>query len=199
MRVASAALAGFMLAGPVATSAQVKAFTVPISSDRIVLRVTTAEGTPAQLTVLNGGLARVARAGGPVVGLTTVLRDGWLELVVSVITKDAATGNEAIAQVARLRLELNLTVHIDQGDASFDVSWLATLPAAVTSPTPSIDDCTSCCVTCGSDTYCGCAVQTECGSCCCRHTCPCDSHEAPGSGTGARCSAAKATRTTGPR
>jgi len=178
MRLATAALAGVLLALPAPTSAQVKAYTVPISNDRVVLRLVTGAGRTAQVTVLNGGLARVARAGGPILGLTPSLRDGWVELLISVITKDPVTGNEAIRQVARERLERNVSVHVDQGEVSLEVEWLEARPPAPTPPARSSGGCSSCCVICGPDTFCGCVVETECGRCCCPDKCACDWRDA---------------------
>ena len=187
MRLVSAALAGALLTLPAPTSAQVRAYTVPISNDRVVLRILTAGGTPAKLTAQNGGLVRVAKAGKPILGLTPTLRDGRVDLYLSVITKDPATGNEGIRQIDRLRLDQHTVVSVSEAGISFEIEWLETLPPPAMQPDAYATNCTTCCVTCGPDTYCGCAVETECGYCCCRNTCPCDSREARGSGTDAGC------------
>lgn len=178
-----------MLGIPLTTGAQIRAFSVPISADRVVLEVQAPDAAPATLYVRNGETARVARVGTAPIGLTPVLRDRGTDLIVVQILVDARTGNEGLRQLARHKLIRGVPIHVADGDPAVEVTWLRTEPPAAAAPDPS-NPCTTCCVICDNYLYCGCVVVTECGYCCCPTACPCPFEPDLAGGGSARNSAA---------
>jgi hypothetical protein len=166
-------VAVLLVAGPllVPGHAQVRVSSVPISRDTITLRLQT-EGAPSEVTVQNGGLARIARNGGPAIALIPVLKGEAVELMVAEILTDPTTGNEGARQVARVTLVPGTAVAIDASPLPLEVELLRTAPPAALSQEPA-GPCTVCCVTCGDYTTCACLVITECGWCCCPGACLC--------------------------
>lgn len=157
---------------PLSAAAQIKAFSVPISADRVVLEVQAPDGAPATLRVRNGETARVGRVGSAPIGLTPVLREGGMDLIVVQILLFPESGNEGIRQLARYRLTRGIPMHVVDGDPPVDVTWVRTEPPATIPPELS-GPCTTCCVVCDNYLYCGCVVVTECGYCCCPAVCQC--------------------------
>ena len=151
--------------------AQVKVSSAPVSRDTITLRLVV-DGTPAEVTVQNGGLARVARKGGPAVGLIPVIVGHDVDLMVIEILTDPTTGNEGARQFARLKLSTGRTHGVDASPLPLEVELLRTAPPSTQSPQPE-GPCMVCCVTCGDQTVCACVVIMECGMCCCSGVCPC--------------------------
>jgi hypothetical protein len=172
---------------PLAADAQVKAYSVPVSNDRIVLIMQVGGHSPATVHVRNGEMARVKPGDAPTIGLTPLLKDGHLQLVALEVLVDESTGNEGLRQLAKYDMQQGSVTRIDVSEPAFDVTWETTLPPAVTPPATS-GPCLNCCVPCGDTLYCGCVVITDCGRCCCPAACPCPFEPAatapPGQGCG---------------
>jgi hypothetical protein len=159
--------------GVAPTSAQVRALSVPVSGDRVVLQVDVVERGSATVTVLNGGTARVQAEGSDPLGLVPVVREGGIDLLVFEILPDPATGNEGLRQIARLRLDRDRAESIEQAQPPIEVRWVDTLPQGLQEPPSPNGPCSTCCVLCDDVLFCGCVVITECGSCCCPAVCQC--------------------------
>lgn len=69
-------------------------------------------------------------------------------------------------------LDLNERVRFEFDGPWIAVTWLDVHVRQATTPERG-DPCTTCCVTCGGDDYCGCRVITPCGNCCCPATRSC--------------------------
>ncbi len=161
------------LVAPSCAFGQVRAHTQPLSADRIVLEIHVEGETPATVHVRNGQMARVQVAGEPSLGMTPIIKDGKIDLVLLEVSRDATTGNEGLRQLARYELTLASVTRLDvPGAAAIEVAWLATLPPAV-GLSAELGPCSECCVWCGTVLFCGCVVITECGRCCCPTACEC--------------------------
>lgn len=157
---------------PVEAGAQIKAYSVAMSGDRVVLEVQVPDETPATIQVRNGETARVGRTAAAPIGLTPVIRGDGMDLIVVQVLIDARTGNEGIRHLARYSLTRGLPTLVADGDPVVEVTWLRTEPPAASGAAP-MNPCTTCCIICDNYLYCGCVVMTECGSCCCPSACLC--------------------------
>lgn len=160
------------VSAPVGVGAQMTAYSLPISSDRIVLEVQVPDEAPATVQIRNGETARVGRTGLAPLGLTPVIRADGMDLIVVQILIDPGTGNESIRQLARYSLTRGVPTHVADGDPAVTVTWIRTEPPAARGGAP-MNPCTTCCIICDNYLYCGCVVMTECGNCCCPSACPC--------------------------
>ena len=142
------------------------------------LKLVVTPGVPAALAVRNGEMARLKTPDGAQYGLTPVLADATPRLIVFRITQAGSPGSERLEQLARLDLSTETFVSYPAADPVFKVALLAVRPSAAgakSSATPAGPDgpCVRCCVTCDGVTACACAVQMDCGSCCCPDYCRC--------------------------
>jgi hypothetical protein len=172
MYLARALTVALLALVPLAADAQVRAYSVPVSNDRIVLSIQVGGHSPATIHVRNGEMARVKVGEAPTIGLTPVLRGAGLQLTVLEVLVDAGTGNEGLRQLAKVDMQQGSATRIDVSVPAFDITWEATLPPAATPPAAS-GPCLTCCVLCDDTLYCGCYVITECGRCCCPAACQC--------------------------
>jgi hypothetical protein len=170
-------VAGCLLATPIL--AQTRAYAVPRSADIVQLRVVRGNAE-AEVRVQNGGLARLAVSGGATLGLTPVIVETGIAVVVAAITRDATTGNERIRHLQRVSLLYQAATRIEAEGEALDVTWTGTLPPPVGPPAQAFGPCVICCVTCDGITWCGCEVITSCGRCCCPLACGCDQGMAAG-------------------
>ena len=172
MRFKRLAVAGLLAATTVSLGhAQVKATSVPISRDTVTLRLV-ADQTPAKLTVQNGAMARLSVKDGPTLGLIPVTASEGVDLGVVEITADPVSGNEGVRQVAKVALSLGQVVQLDAIPIPLEVELLQVDIASSQTPGTNRPH-TTCCVTCGELTRCGCWVTTDCGGCCCSNACDC--------------------------
>jgi len=189
MRFTKLAIAALLSAVVVVPGhAQIKAFTVPISRDTVTLRLLVGDA-PATVTVQNGGLARVSVKDGPAMGLVPTIKAKTVELTVMEITTDPTTGNEGLRQVAKVTLPRGQSVRLDDIALPFEVELLDTKAVAGLGASPD-GPTRTCCVVCGTNTFCGCLVIAECGQCCCPSACDC-----PGGPSTAACAAASRSQT----
>jgi len=151
-------------------AAQVKAYSVVLSNDRIVLDVQVEGRSSATIHVRNGEMARVTPDGAPTIGLSPVLKEGRLQLVVLEVLVDPRSGNEGLRQLAKHEMRLGSVTRVGEVEPALDVTWEATLPPASSG---AAGPCVTCCVICDDALYCGCLVITECGRCCCPAVCQC--------------------------
>jgi len=152
--------------------AQVKAYSVAISADRVGIEVQVVGHSSATIHVRNGEMARMTPPGSDAIGLTPVIRGGAVDLVVMQVLVDPASGNEGLRQFAKYNLKRGVQVRIGEVDPALDATWVETQAPAASSPEPA-GPCTNCCVICDDSLYCGCLVITECGRCCCPAICIC--------------------------
>ena len=183
---AAAAVACLALNGAVGATQQASTSTsAPPALVRLRLVVT--PGVPATLAVHNGEMARLKTPDGAQYGLTPVVADGAPRLIVFRITQGGSPGSERLEQLARLDLSPETFVSYPAADPVFEVALLEIKPpaaAAQSSAIPAGPDgpCVRCCVTCDGVTACACAVQMDCGSCCCPDHCTCFGDGASASG-----------------
>jgi hypothetical protein len=149
------------------------AYAVPISRNRLVLEFASSDGAGAKVTVLEGAMVRVRRAGGPTAALVARRAGVGLAVLVAVIDKRVDTGAETIRQSGMVEMELGRVASVETAAAVWDVTWLDTLPPEPPGPPTPQHPCTVCCVTCLGYTFCACSVVMECGSCCCPSSCGC--------------------------
>lgn len=161
------------------------------------LKLVVTPGVPATVAVRNGEMARLTTPDGAQYGLTPVVADVTPRLIVFRITQVGSPGSERLEQVARLDLLTGTSVSYPAADPVFEVTLLEVRPSAASaksSATPADPDgpCVRCCVTCDGVTACACAVQMDCGSCCCQDSCTCFGDGTSASGCTARSDLVKA-------
>jgi hypothetical protein len=138
---------------------------VPVTADRIVLKLTAPDGVEATVTVLNGGMVRVKRANVPALALVPLLDGAVLEVKVGVIDRKQGAG-ESLRQIGLVRLGVGGRTALQTPAFNLDLTWVQTKPPAVP-PSEPLGPCTTCCITCFGYTVCGCDVEMPCGHCCC--------------------------------
>jgi hypothetical protein len=178
-----------LAAGSVASRAQTAA-TVPISPHSVTLKVVTADGRGALVSVLNGGLAQLSLDEGPTLGITPVLEGDEVRLAFFEVLTRPTGESYGLRQLDDLRLGRGVPRRYVWKNLVVDVSWegvepvseaqfqravaAAVAPALSNAPAgPPGSPCLTCCVTCGGLRVCGCMVVTDCGSCCCPDACAC--------------------------
>jgi hypothetical protein len=172
----TATAAVLILTSGVGLSQAQQAFTSTTAPPLIVrLSVVAAPGVPATVALRNGEMGRWTRGDGEQYGLTPVLAEGSAQLLVFSITPGKTPGTERLRQLATLALATGGAAAYPAQDAIFSVTLLGTAPVPSKTPESAGPEapCTACCVTCGDWTVCACAVQMECGSCCCKEHCSC--------------------------
>lgn len=196
LRSITATAAILILTSGLGLSQAQQAFTSTTAPPLIVwLTVVAAPGVPATVALRNGEMGRWTRGDGAQYGLTPVVADGVATLYVFQITPGETPGTERLQQLATLALAAGRAATYPAQDALFSVTLLGTAPVTSKTPESAGPDapCTTCCVSCGDWTVCACAVQMDCGSCCCKEHCTCLS-DAPSAGG---CAALVATATSG--
>ena len=169
------AVAISLLASQGASSAQ-QAFTATTAPALVVkLSVVAAPGVLAKVALRNGEMGRWTMTDGAQYGLTPVIADGVSQFYIFKITPGKTPEAERMQQLAKLPLALDKSVAYPEADPLFEVALVGTSPVpAQTAVAPTPDGpCTRCCVTCDGVTACACAVQMDCGTCCCEEHCAC--------------------------
>lgn len=149
----------------------------------VVLQLMLGGQTPARITVMDGGTARITVSGKQRLGLVPALKEGSLDVDLVEFTKDPATGVETSRNLRRLTLLPGENKRFEEADVPVDVEWQGTKAAATqtasATASSSTDEvmpmgprgCGNCCITCGEYQICACGVETPCGSCCCIQCC----------------------------
>jgi hypothetical protein len=169
------AVALSLLAGDGVSSAQ-QAFTATTAPALVVkLSVVAAPGVSATVALRNGEMGRWTMTDGSQYGLTPVIADGVSQLYIFQITPGKTPSAERLQQMARRTLFQDKPAAYPEADPLFEVTLLGTspIPARATQPPGPDAPCTRGCVTCDGVTACACAVQMDCGSCCCQEHCTC--------------------------
>ncbi|MEI6669139.1 MAG: hypothetical protein WCP29_13375 [Acidobacteriota bacterium] len=125
----------------------------------------------ARLSIGTGSMARIGFRNGQVLGLIPTIDGDAVQLSLVDVTVEPATGAEHLEPLADLSMSTGTTVHFDGALVPIDLELLQ-VTTSVSSP-DGAGPCTSCCVSCGDVLYCGCGVETNCGSCCCSASCGC--------------------------
>jgi hypothetical protein len=142
-----------------------EAFAVPVTADRIVLKLTAHDGVEATVTVLNGGMVRVKHVSGGTLALVPLLDGAALRVMVGVIERKPGEG-ESLRQVGLVRVGVGQRTPLQTPVLDLDLTWVDTKPPAVP-PSEPTGPCTTCCITCYGYTMCACEVEMPCGRCCC--------------------------------
>ncbi len=134
----------------------------------IVLRVTMPSGTINRLTVPSGKHGSVGVVNGPGLDLSPTLNDdGTVEITVTPLAWDPATNSFTTGDAERQVLRPGQTTSFSEATFPITVKWLGTVATAVLSGASAAGaGGERCCVACGSEVVCGCAVVTPCGDCC---------------------------------
>lgn len=178
--------ASAMMAIP--SHAQTKVSTVPISRDILVLRLVVGQAAPATVVSLNGGLIRLGIRNGPTLGLIPALRGSGIGVTVMDILTNDATEGETARQLAKVDVTLGSSTRYDDARFSLEIGLTEIKPPARGGTAELANPCTMCCVTCGDLTACACAVEMECGKCCCpAGGCGCDIEGRPSAATSVGC------------
>ena len=136
------------------------------------LKVTVDGGSPSRLRVQAGQQATVGRVGKGGIGMTPLVREGWIELVIVRLPEGGETA--AIEELARLELRRGEVGHVDAGFMTLDIEWTELIPrTGADAGALAGGPCTQCCVFCEGVWTCGCVVETPCGRCCCPDACVC--------------------------
>jgi hypothetical protein len=134
----------------------------------VVLEVTMPSGSVNRLTIPSRKHGSVGAVNGPGLDLAPTLKeDGSLELVVTPIAGDPATGSFTSADLEREVLRPGDTAAFGKATFPIAVKWLETVSTTASSGSRRAGDSVErCCVACGSEIVCGCRVVTPCGDCC---------------------------------
>ncbi len=141
--------------------------TIP-QAPAVVLQVTMPSGSVNRVTIPSGKHGSVGAVNGPGLDLAPTLKeDGSLELVVTPIAWDPATGSVTSGVPERQVLQAGETAAFANATFPIAVKWLETVSTTASSgSTTAGDSVERCCVACGSEIVCGCRVVTPCGDCC---------------------------------
>lgn len=134
----------------------------------VVLQVTMPSGSVNRLTIPSGKHGSVGTVNGPGLDLSPTLNDdGTVEVTVTSLAWDPATNSLTTGDAERQVLRPGQTARFSEATFPIAVKWLGTVSTAASSGSASADDSVErCCVACGSEVVCGCAVVTPCGDCC---------------------------------
>ena len=157
-------LAAWLLSVQVGTSQT----TVVPAAPAVVLQVTMPSGSVSRLTILSGKHGSVGRVSGPSLDLSPTLKDdGSLEIVVTTWVRDRATNFLVTSDIERQVLQAGEAARFAAAIFSIEVMWSGTVAMAGSTPSSApAADRARCCVVCGSEVTCACAVVTPCGDCC---------------------------------
>lgn len=138
----------------------------------IGLRVVANRKSPADMWVRAGQQATVGIRGGLNAGLTPVLHDSTIDLVIVRLADESGGGEPE--EVGKFEMRLSDVVEFDVASMHLEVEWMGLLPQPAAGGGVMPDGpCTTCCVECEGSLRCACRVTTECGSCCCPKACVC--------------------------
>jgi hypothetical protein len=156
-------LAAWLLATQMGTGQNVMVSAPP----GVVLEVTMPSGSVNRLTIRSGAHGSVGTVNGPGLDVSPTLRDdGSLEIVVTPVAWDPATNCLTTGDAERQVLRPGQTTGFSEATFPIAVKWLGTVAPAVPSGASAADaGAERCCVACGSEVLCGCAVVTPCGDC----------------------------------
>ncbi len=142
--------------------------TAVATTPAVVLKVTMPSGSVNRLTIRSGKHGWVGAANGPGLDVVPSLKDDRsLELVVSPLAWDPATGSFTSGGPERQILQLGDTTAFGRATFPIAVEWLGTV--STTAPLDSTSDdegAERCCVACDSEILFGRHVETPCGACC---------------------------------
>ena len=140
--------------------------TIP-QAPAVVLQVTMPSGSVNRLTIPSGKHGSVGTVNGPGLDLSPALKDdGTVEVTVTPFAWDPATGSVTSGVPEQRVLQAGDTAGFSNGAFQVAVKWLGTVAPAVPSGASATDaGAERCCVACGSEVVCGCAVVTPCGDC----------------------------------
>jgi hypothetical protein len=124
-----------------------EAFAVPVTADRVVLKLTAHDGVEATVTVLNGGMVRVRHLSRGILALVPLLDGAGLQVTVGLVERSGRTGGERVRQVARVRVGVGQRTPLQTPAFDLDVTWVDTKPPAAL-PSEPLGPCTTCCITC---------------------------------------------------
>jgi len=175
------------LAGWGVWASQQASTTANVPAALVRLKVIITPGVPATLAVHNGEMARLTMPDGSQYGLTPVVTKGDARLYLFRITPGATPSSERLEQLARLPMSVDVASGYPTEDPLFEVTllgieFIAAGPTPAASPAEPDAPCVRCCVTCDGVTACACAVQMDCGSCCCKDQCTCPGEAAAAAG-----------------
>ena len=143
----------------------------------IGLRVVADRESPADMWVQAGQQATVGVRGGLTVGLTPLLREATIDLVVVRLADESGGGEPE--ETAKFEMRLGDVVEFDVASMHLAVQWTERRqPATASGGLSPAGPCITCCVECDGHLKCACHVMTECGSCCCPNSCACGSSAA---------------------
>ena len=138
----------------------------------VELRMRRDDAPVARIRVLNGKAARVTLQGGRSLALTPSVREGWVELLIEELEEGGGVVPRSF-ELGRYGLERGVPVRVSVVPVPFDVEWSGTFTPGESGVNRPDAPCSRCCVVCGGDMFCGCAVETPCGTCCCPTACSC--------------------------
>jgi hypothetical protein len=93
--------------------------------------------------------------------------DGTVEITVTPVAWDPATGSVTSGVPEQRVLQAGDTAGFSNGTFQVAVKWLGTVSTTAPAGSTTADDSVKrCCVACGSEIVCGCRVETPCGDCC---------------------------------
>jgi hypothetical protein len=142
------------------------ATTRPVSERLVRLEILHEGSGPATLYVQEGALARVG-VGDREFGLASLVRGGGAEVSLFSIQK-VGEGLEKLRIIEVLKVSIGEVA--TSGAIPFSVSVLGEHTPEQRPPEPD-GPCVRCCVFCGDLWACACAVELDCGSCCCGVCC----------------------------
>jgi hypothetical protein len=145
------------------------------ATDTLILVVELPDGASARLGTASGGRVSARRSDQARTLVLAPTTDGEVMEVVVSETDDVATGGGAAKERARLYLRLGESAIVTGVDGDYRVKWDGILTKGGGGDGLQQEPCTRCCIYCGDREWCGCKVETSCGSCCCPAACSCDS------------------------
>lgn len=133
----------------------------------VVLQVTMPGGSVNRLTIPSGKHGSIGSVLGPTLDLSpTVKEDGSLEITVTPVGWDPATGSVVSGTAERQVVQPGETASFATAAFPIVVKWLGTVASAAPSGSSAGEDrAERCCVICDSVVFCACAVVTPCGDC----------------------------------
>lgn len=133
----------------------------------VTLSVTVDGRSPATLSVRVGDKATISLGSDSTLALVPAVNAGELSLEILAL---ASRDPETWAPASTLTLLPGGRGQFVQFGTPLEIRWLSESSAAPENVTPT-EDCTQCCVTCETITYCACKVVTICYDCCCWQCC----------------------------